>query len=170
MANTLMIDYTKCTGCRECETACSMITEMRSGISQPRMTSVTWDLEGRGVPIICQQCQDAPCMAVCPKNAVYRDEELNRVMVDYDRCIGCRMCMAVCPFGAMGFDVQASRVIKCDLCDGEPLCVEFCSYGALQYVDVSEQCTAKIAEVAEKLREMLLGEKAESQTELMSWN
>ena len=167
MAKTLMIDCTKCTGCRECETACSMITEMRSGISQPRMTSITWDLEGRGVPIICQQCQDAPCMAVCPKHAVYRDEELNRVMVDYDRCIGCRMCMAVCPFGAMDFDGEARKVTKCDLCDGDPLCVELCPYRALQYVDASEQCITKNTEVAEKLREMLPGGKIRGQTGLL---
>ena len=106
-------------------------------------------------------------MAVCPKHAIHRDEELNRMMVDYDRCIGCRMCVVVCPFGAMDFDGEDRKVTKCDLCDGDPLCVELCPYGALQYVDASEQCITKNTEVAEKLREILLGGKTRSQAGLL---
>ena len=43
-------------------------------------------------------------MAVCRREAIYRDSRLDRVLIDYDRCISCRMCMAVCPFGALGFE------------------------------------------------------------------
>ena len=77
MAKTLVIDYSKCHGCGECETACAMVGRMKRDISKPRIQSVIWDLIGRGVPITCQQCQDPPCMAVCPKHAIYRDSELN---------------------------------------------------------------------------------------------
>jgi len=163
MAKTLIRDYTKCHGCRECEIACATICEITQGSSLPRITSITWDLEGWGIPLTCQQCQDAPCMDVCPKDAIYRDDELNRVMVDYDRCIGCRMCMAACPFGAMNFDGEARKVIKCDLCDGDPLCAKLCSYGALKYVEESDQCADKRMEFAEKLREIMLGRKGGSQ-------
>jgi Fe-S-cluster-containing dehydrogenase component len=163
MIKTLVIDYDKCHGCRICETACAMINEMNNGSSQPRVTSVSWELEGRGMSIICQHCQDAPCMAVCPTRAIYRDKEFNRVMVNYKYCIGCRVCMAVCPFGAMEFDWKVRRVVKCDLCGGDPLCVKLCSYGALQYGDANEQCIVKNIRLADKLRVMLLSGEHASQ-------
>jgi anaerobic carbon-monoxide dehydrogenase iron sulfur subunit len=159
MAKAMMIDYRKCHGCRECETACALRCDMEHGGSQPRITAITWELEGRGVPVPCQHCQDAPCMALCPKDAIHRDEELNRVMVDYDRCIGCRMCVAACPFGAMRFDADLKRVVKCDYCDGDPLCAKLCSYGALQYLEITEQHLYKSEELAQKLKDLFLGSK-----------
>jgi len=167
MVNTLVIDYSRCHGCGECELACATISKMNKGSSRPRIMSFIWDVEGWGIPIACQHCQDAPCRAVCPTGAIYRDEEFNRVMVNYKRCIGCRMCMAVCPFGAMDFDREVNRVIKCDLCDGDPLCVKLCSYEALQYIDVKEQSIPKKTEVAEKIREILLGRKTGSKAGLI---
>ena len=105
--------------------------------------------------MICQQCLSAPCQAVCPVKAISRDESLNRVSIDYDLCIGCRMCVAVCPFGAMGFDSLASKVIKCDLCDGDPQCVRFCETKAIQYVDASEVSGVKQLGAAEKFSSVL---------------
>jgi len=150
MAKVLVIDYEKCTGCRLCEQVCSVKHEGVSNPARSRIKIVKWEQEGRYVPIGCQQCESAPCMAVCPVKAISRDETLNRVMIDYDVCIGCRMCVAICPFGAMLFDILAKRVIKCDLCDGDPLCVKFCDVGAVQYVDASEQGTAKRVVAADK--------------------
>jgi Fe-S-cluster-containing dehydrogenase component len=89
-------------------------------------------------------------MAVCPVKAISRDEELNRVVIDYDMCIGCRMCIAACPFGAMSFDTLASKVIKCDFCDGDPQCVRFCDTKAIQYVDASKVNVEKQKAAAEK--------------------
>jgi len=57
----------------------------------------------------------------------------------------------VCPFGCMSFDSMNKRVFKCDLCDGEPTCVKFCQYDALQYAEASEQETIKRTSVAGKL-------------------
>jgi Fe-S-cluster-containing hydrogenase component 2 len=60
--------------------------------------------------------------------------------------------VSACPFGAISFDSIASKVIKCDLCEGDPLCVRFCSYGALDYLDASEHTIQKRREVAEKVK------------------
>ena len=114
MAKVLMIDYEKCTGCRLCELVCSVQHEGVSNPARSRIKIVKWEWEGRYVPMTCQQCLSAPCQAVCPVKAISRDESLNRVVVDYDICIGCRICVAACPFGAIGFDILASKVIKCD--------------------------------------------------------
>ena len=150
MAKVLAIDYEKCSGCRLCELVCSVKHEGVSNPARSRVKVIKWENEGRYVPMSCQQCESAPCQTVCPVSAISRDETLNRVMIDYDTCIGCRMCVAVCPFGAMAFDTIAKKVIKCDFCDGDPLCVKFCDVDAVQYVDASEQGIMKQVAMADK--------------------
>lgn len=153
MAKRLFIDYKKCHGCRACEVYCASREDGSPPDLATRIWTVVWDLEGWGVPVVCQQCVDPLCLAVCPQEAIFRDEELDRVMIDYDRCIGCRMCLSACPFGAIGFDGLTKRVVKCDLCAGEPVCVELCSYGAIQYIEIDE----RVPEFADKIREIVMG-------------
>jgi len=86
-------------------------------------------------------------MNVCPVKALSRDESLARVMVDYDKCIGCRSCVAVCPFGAMNFNVIDRKVFKCDLCDGDPQCVRFCDMKAVDYKDATDVSILKKREL-----------------------
>jgi len=110
-----------------------------------------WEYEWTYIPISCQQCQDAPCKIVCPVKAISRDEKLSRVMVDHDKCIGCRSCVAVCPFGAMGFNVIDRKNFKCDLCDGDPQCVRFCDMKAVDYVDADRMNLPKKRAAAERI-------------------
>ncbi len=151
MSKALIIDYEKCIGCMTCEMVCSAKHEGVINPLQSRIKIVKWEMEEAGVPMVCAQCESAPCQTICPVKAISRDDSLGRVVVDYDMCIGCRMCVAVCPFGVMSFDGIGKRVISCDLCDGDPLCVKFCGYEALQYIDVSEQSIRKQRAAAEKL-------------------
>jgi len=150
MAKVLVIDYEKCTGCRICEQVCTVKHEGVVNPARSRIRIIKWEQEGRYVPMVCQQCESAPCQSICPVKAISRDENLNRVMVDYDICIGCRMCVAICPFGGMSFDPIAQKVIKCDFCDGDPQCVRFCEENAIQYVDASEQSLEKQVAIADK--------------------
>jgi carbon-monoxide dehydrogenase iron sulfur subunit len=138
MANSLVLDPLKCNGCRECETACSL---KRTGLNDPALSCIRImtdaETEGFYLPVVCFQCSEAPCVAACPVEAIYRDED-KRVMIKSDRCIGCRMCFAACPFGAMGFDQDRGRAFKCDHCGGDPECVRRCEPKALVYVDTTE--------------------------------
>jgi carbon-monoxide dehydrogenase iron sulfur subunit len=151
LGKVLLLDYEKCTGCRTCELVCSVQHEGAANPSKSRIKVVKWEWEGRYVPMSCQQCIDAPCLAVCPVKAISRDEQLNRVQVNYDACIGCRMCVAACPFGAMSFNIDLKKVFKCDFCDGEPQCARFCETKAVEYVEATAQSIAKQRTAAEKL-------------------
>lgn len=137
MEMMIVVDHSKCTGCRLCEMVCSAAHTGAINPTRSRVHVIKWPMEGFELPMLCQQCEQAPCMAVCPKDALFRDPVLSRVTLDYALCIGCRMCVTACPFGGMGIDTQDRRVIKCDLCDGDPLCVQFCDPGALQYLPAS---------------------------------
>ena len=151
MAKVLSIDYQKCTGCRTCEMVCSV---MHDGVLNPersRIKIMKWESEGLYIPMTCQQCQDAPCMNVCPVKAISRDEVLGRVSVDYDICIGCRSCVAVCPFGAMSFNATDRKVFKCDLCDGDPQCVRFCDVKAVEYIEGDTVSSLKKRDAALRL-------------------
>jgi Fe-S-cluster-containing hydrogenase component 2 len=151
MAKALYIDHEKCTGCRLCELVCAVKHDGMSNPARARIKVMKWEQEGIYVPISCQQCQDAPCMNICPAKAISRDLELSRVTVDYDKCIGCRFCVAVCPFGAMSFNVIDRKVFKCDLCDGDPQCVRFCDRKAVDFVSPDEVSVDKRRTAAERL-------------------
>jgi Fe-S-cluster-containing dehydrogenase component len=96
-------------------------------------------------------------MAVCPVEAIYRDEsmDMDRVMIDSDKCIGCRVCVAACPFGCMSFDKAEKKTFMCDLCDGDPICVRFCQHDALNFVGSEEHSVIKRTRTAEKFAEVM---------------
>ena len=131
----LTSDPKKCTGCGLCQIACSL---SHAGVCNPersRIRIIRLDGDNRYLPLACQHCEDAPCVAACPKEAISRDENRIRTTVDYNRCVGCRMCVFACPFGAMGFDGDRGRPYKCDLCGEDPLCVQFCTPRALSFIE-----------------------------------
>lgn len=155
MAKIISVDPTKCAGCRTCELVCSVKNE---GIANPylaRIHVVKWEFECFEIPMVCRQCDNPFCMAVCPVKAITRDENLGRVVVDYNRCIGCRACVQACPFGGMKYDTRKQRVVKCELCDGDPTCVKFCSTQALQYVDPAQLDIKKKRESASRGYELI---------------
>jgi len=101
-------------------------------------------VQGTPVPLMCHHCEDAPCMAVCPTNAISREDDGAPVVVDPDLCIGCKACIVACPFGMMRLSPQGNVAAKCDLCIdrlkvGEvPVCVASCPSGALVLTTLDE--------------------------------
>lgn len=155
MKKILFVDFEKCVGCRTCETACSLYHEdmCRSAVS--RIQVLKWESEGIDLPTVCQQCERPMCLEVCPVGAPYRDQATGAMMIDYDKCLGCRMCMAGCPFGAIVWDDYDHKVKKCDLCEGDPKCVRYCQPKAIDYVRFSQAVLAKKRAIGERYSEYL---------------
>jgi carbon-monoxide dehydrogenase iron sulfur subunit len=151
----ILVDQDRCTACRVCEMVCSVKHEGVSNPSRSRISIIRRFMDGTHMPVICQQCTDAPCVAACPMDALSRDEELGLVRLDYDLCVCCEECVTACPFGGMRVDPVADKVIKCDLCDGDPQCVRFCFPGALRFVEASAENLRKQRESARKVTEFM---------------
>ena len=133
---TLIIHPEKCNNCKDCETACieSHSSLTSQGLSCIRILKDSLD-EDFFFPIACKQCEKPPCQDICPKEAIFRDTEMNRVLIDRQKCVGCGMCVSACPFGAMRVYKNKSKSYKCDLCSGDPQCVKICEPNALEYLD-----------------------------------
>ncbi|MFH1122664.1 MAG: 4Fe-4S dicluster domain-containing protein [Pseudomonadota bacterium] len=151
----IYVDPQRCTGCKVCEMVCSLHHENEVNPAKSRINVMTWEHEGIDIPIVCQQCEDPPCEEICPTNAIYRDRETGALLINEETCIGCRMCISACPFGAPAVRSDTGEVIKCDLCMGEPKCVEFCEPKALQYISASKSAMLKKRAAAQKLEDLI---------------
>lgn len=127
----LKIEPDKCTGCMNCALACSL---KRNGSCNPHKAAIRVvrdEFDRYEVPLVCLHCEEPACVQICPQNAhVVTD---SGVYHDPTRCILCGMCSLLCP--NTGINYTGDELIKCDLCGGEPVCVEFCSTAAIEYVE-----------------------------------
>lgn len=159
MNRFVFADASKCIGCRTCEVACA-ISHQGDGslgtLTSPEFFTPRLKVVKNATvttPVMCHQCDDAPCAQVCPNNAIVHEDGYIKVI--QSRCIGCKTCVIACPYGAMDVKttmVDDSRVlslfaqrkmpksqaIKCDLCSHRPegpACVEVCPTNAIQLFD-----------------------------------
>lgn len=103
----MVIDLRKCTGCNGCNIACVTENKLPPGVTyRPVITEtigVYPNVARRFIPRPCMQCEEPPCVPVCPVNATWKRSD-GIVVVDYDQCIGCRYCISACPYSARSFD------------------------------------------------------------------
>ena len=128
----------RCVGCKNCEYACAFMQQGDFSKNHAIMQVNYYPQAGICLPLTCAQCNDAPCMEICPAAAISRDPETNAVVIDPDRCAGCKMCILACPFGNINFDHVKLVSRKCNLCEGDPLCVKTCISGALVFEEVED--------------------------------
>jgi carbon-monoxide dehydrogenase iron sulfur subunit len=128
----LVVTPSRCTGCRTCELACAVSHGRQMMPARSRVRAFSFS-ERENIPILCLQCDDAACVRVCPVEALVRNEATGAVEVAEDRCILCNLCIPACPFGNIYIDPGTSRIVKCDLCRGNPICAQFCPTGALSF-------------------------------------
>ena len=151
MDKAIIVNIEKCLACRSCEIACALahskskILEEAIAESPIPQRMVTVEAAGEfGVPIQCRHCEDAPCITVCLTDAIRRESEQSPVLIEQEKCIGCKFCLMVCPFGVIGVSRDGKAVAKCDLCfertkaGEEPACVASCPTGALQFCELTK--------------------------------
>ena len=166
----MLIDTTKCgDGCNDCVTACNTENGL-SGKTGPQDSQYIRKLDIKdlrtgfvqSLPMLCQHCENAPCVDVCPTGASMQRAD-GIVLVDRHSCIGCRYCMMACPYKARSFvheplhdqnpDVPRGKgcVESCTFCvqrvdrDEQPACVEACnakSHNAMLFGDLKDPASA----------------------------
>src|SRR4030042_5758864 len=150
-----VVDHEKCTGCRQCEMVCSVFHNGASNPSRSRIRVIKWEHVGFYLPMTCQNCEKPFCTEVCPTKACHRDVETQTVVIDKNKCIGCKTCIIACPFGAPSFDTKDRVTIKCDYCGGDPQCVAFCETKAIDYIDADRVNLKKMREAFLKFSELM---------------
>ena len=137
LLKSLQIEPKKCTGCLQCEMACSYQAEGLFNPAKSRIKIFTFHHEGRFVPYTCTQCAEAWCMQACPVDAIRLDHDTGAKIIIDSACVGCKVCTIACPFGTVNYNQSTGVVIKCDLCGGDPWCAKACPTEAITYVDAN---------------------------------
>ncbi|MCR5814996.1 MAG: 4Fe-4S binding protein, partial [Desulfovibrio sp.] len=123
----LVFDPEKCTGCGLCTAVCQ--AGGRTGTPRAPRIRLFHDSEnGSHFALCCQHCLDPQCLRACPNGAISRGQD-GIVRINQKLCVHCGLCRAACPEGAPFKD--NGKVVKCDLCDGDPACVAACPQKAL---------------------------------------
>jgi len=164
MPTAVVVDYKLCTGCRLCEVICSLANEGKISSNLSRIKVYAFP-PGIDVPIVCAQCERAPCIDACPQSALERDSNIHAVIVNEEKCIGCGLCVKACPAEAVFIKPEKNVAFKCQLCGGKPECIEICPTNALSLVKVKFDTrifAKKADEIAEELREALMLPKEEN--------
>lgn len=125
-------DPSKCVGRCVCEYSCSMEHEKTYNSTKSRIRVVRLN-PFINLAIACRFCEDPQCIIACPKNALSQSEETGVIIVDEDVCNGCSWCIEACDFGSIQLHPARRVAFVCDLCQGEPKCVEWCPEEALDF-------------------------------------
>jgi molybdopterin-containing oxidoreductase family iron-sulfur binding subunit len=121
----MVIDLGRCIGCWTCAVACKVENDEPLGIWWNHIITVGSDnidsasgeypnLKHSFLPLSCQHCDNPPCVKVCPVSATYKRESDGVVLVDFDKCIGCRCCMVACPYSIRAFNWGEPQQIPSD--------------------------------------------------------
>ena len=150
MLKSLHIEPEKCTGCLQCEMACSYENEGVFNPSKSRIKVFTFHDEGRFAPYTCTQCSDAWCLQACPVEAIVFNVDTGSKDIINDVCVGCKVCTIACPFGTVNYNADSGKVIKCDLCGGDPACAKACPTDAITYIDAEQTGLSRMRAYAAK--------------------
>ena len=125
----------KCLGCLTCANVCGVANHDSHSIvkSAIRIRS-TGGVDSRFIAVVCRACTDPACMEICPAKAL-APRPGGGVLLDAEKCIGCRRCIPVCSIGAVNFDKETLKPIICHHCG---VCTTFCPHDCIVMTEVEE--------------------------------
>lgn len=145
----MTVQVAKCIGCQACTVAC----KFQNNVPEEQFRTKTPALGPKGTfPNLtmtfekeaCQMCKNAPCVKVCPTKASHYNED-GVVLVDANKCVGCKYCMTACPYDARFINKETGAADKCTFCYEtrvskglKPACVSTCLGGALSFGDIND--------------------------------
>ncbi len=146
-----VIDLKKCIGCHACTIACKAEHDIPVGVNRCWVKTVERgtfpDTRRLFLPVLCNQCEEAPCMKICPTNALYKRRD-GIVDLNGDACIGCRACMIACPYDQLFIDPNTRTAEKCNFCANrvenelQPACVSVCPTECRIFGDMDDPTSA----------------------------
>jgi Fe-S-cluster-containing dehydrogenase component/formate-dependent nitrite reductase membrane component NrfD len=164
------IDLRKCIGCHACTIACKAEHQIPVGVNRCWVKTVEKgtfpDTRRFFFPVLCNQCDEAPCARICPTNALFKRRD-GIVDLHGDSCIGCRACMVACPYDQLFIDPNTHTAEKCNFCANRvenellPACVSVCPTECRIFGDLDDP-TSEVAKIA--LREAITVRKPEKGT------
>ena len=164
------IDLRKCIGCHACTIACKAEHEIPIGVNRCWVKTVEQgtfpDTRRFFFPVLCNQCDEAPCATICPTNALFKRRD-GIVDLHGDSCIGCRACMVACPYDQLFIDPNTHTAEKCNFCANRvenellPACVSVCPTECRIFGDLDDP-SSEVARIA--AREMTRVRKPEKGT------
>jgi DMSO reductase iron-sulfur subunit len=148
MRCSFVFDANTCTGCQACQLACVIENDLEPE-SGWRQVHTFNERRLPGIPLFhlslaCNHCAEPACLEACPALVYSRDTATGAVLIDRDRCIGCRYCSWACPYDAPRFDAARGVMTKCTFCNDrihaglQPACVDLCPTTALRFDRLSE--------------------------------
>lgn len=138
-----------CIQCHGCEIACKSGRNVELGVKWRRVENI-WEgaypnVKCFSASVSCMHCAEPACMEACPEEAIRKRAEDGIVVVDSEKCTGCRTCFKACPFDVPQYGANA-KMQKCDMCINEkgsseedPPCVRTCPTEALSLVKMDER-------------------------------
>ena len=136
----IYVDLAKCDGCRVCEAVCSLYNEGEINPEKSRI-KVVRVVERNilySIPVLCLQCEEANCEAVCPAHAIKRDER-GILIIDEEKCVGCGNCQLYCPEGTVLLTEEKKVIFDYRYCKGCGVCANECPVNAIAMVKEGEQ-------------------------------
>lgn len=152
------IDLRKCIGCHACTIACKSEHDIPVGANRCWVKTVEKgsfpQTQRLFLPVLCNQCEDAPCMEICPTSALFRRRD-GIVDLNGESCIGCRGCMAACPYDQLFIDPNTRTAEKCNFCANrvenklEPACVSVCPTECRIFGDLDDP-SSEVAQIVQR--------------------
>jgi Fe-S-cluster-containing dehydrogenase component len=163
----MIIDPNKCVLCHACTIACqnqnSLASEEFFNRLEEREQGSFPNYIRRSIPVQCQHCDNPPCVDVCPVGASYKRKD-GVVMVNFDKCIGCKYCILACPYGVRQVNREKGYIHKCTFCiefveqGQKPACQTTCPMGVRTFGDLNDPADPVHAILASKKTVKLLAE------------